>query len=64
MLYKPFVVTLATAVITITGLVPSTDIAFPQGATHLFISRAMVAGYLTVAGTVITAVAQATMESE
>jgi len=49
MLYKPFVVTLATAVITITGLVPSTDIAFPQGATHICFSGAMVAGYLTVA---------------
>jgi len=63
-LYKSFVVTLATAVITITGLVPSTDIAFPQGATHLFISGAMVANYLTVAGTMITAVAQTTVENE
>ena len=63
-LYKPFVVTPATGVITITGLVPSTDIAFPQGATHLFISGAMVANYLTVAGTMITAVAQTTVENE
>jgi hypothetical protein len=40
-LYKPFVVTPATGVITITGLVPATDIAFPQGATHMSISGAM-----------------------
>ena len=34
-LFKPFVVTPATGVITINGLVPINDIAFPAGATHI-----------------------------
>ena len=40
-LYKPFAVVTTTGVITITGLVPATDIAFPTGATHVSISGAM-----------------------
>jgi len=39
-LYKPYVVTPATGVIDITGLVPVNDIAFPSGATHLSIRGA------------------------
>lgn len=34
-LFKPYAVTLATGVITINGLVPINDIAFPVGATHI-----------------------------
>jgi len=40
-LYKPYVVAPATGVITIAGLVPATDIAFPTGATHMSVSGAM-----------------------
>ena len=40
-LFKPFTVVTATGVITITGLIPQTDIAFPQGATHISITGAM-----------------------
>ena len=40
-MYKPYVVAPATGVITIAGLVPATDIAFPTGATHVSISGAM-----------------------
>lgn len=40
-LYKPYAVAPATGVITIAGLVPATDIAFPTGATHVSISGAM-----------------------
>lgn len=40
-LYKPYTVVPATGVITITGLIPQTDVAFPLGATHLSISGAM-----------------------
>ncbi|NJK96929.1 MAG: hypothetical protein HC905_20210 [Bacteroidales bacterium] len=40
-LYKPFAVAPATGVITIAGLVPLTDIAFPAGATHVSLSGAM-----------------------
>ena len=39
-LYKPYVVTPATGVIDITGLVPLNDIAYPAGATHLSIRGA------------------------
>ena len=39
-LYKPYLVTPATGVIDITGLVPVNDIAFPSGATHLSIRGA------------------------
>ena len=39
-LYKPYVVTPATGVIDITGLVPVNDIAYPAGATHLSIRGA------------------------
>ena len=34
-LFKPFAINATTGVITITGLVPSTDISFPIGATHV-----------------------------
>ena len=34
-LYKPYTVTVATGVISIPGLVPVNDIAFPTGATHI-----------------------------
>jgi hypothetical protein len=34
-LYKPYTVTTATGVITITGLVPINDVVFPSGATHI-----------------------------
>ena len=34
-LFKPYAVATATGIITITGLVPLTDIAFPEGATHV-----------------------------
>ncbi len=34
MLFKPWAVNTATGVITITGLVPTLDIIFPEGATH------------------------------
>jgi hypothetical protein len=34
-LFKPFVVNTTTGVITINGLIPETDIAFPFGATHI-----------------------------
>lgn len=34
-LYKPYAVATATGVITITGVVPINDIAFPSGATHV-----------------------------
>ncbi len=37
-LFKPFAVNTTTGVITITGLVPLNDIAFPAGATHLSIT--------------------------
>jgi hypothetical protein len=40
-LYKPYTVVTATGVITITGLIPATDIAYPQGATHLSITGGM-----------------------
>jgi hypothetical protein len=40
-LYKPYTVVTATGVITITGLIPSTDISFPTGATHLSITGGM-----------------------
>jgi hypothetical protein len=40
-LYKPYVVAPATGVITIAGLMPANDIAFPTGATHVSISGAM-----------------------
>ncbi len=40
-LYKPFVVAPATGVITIAGIVPATDIAFPTGATHVSLTGAM-----------------------
>jgi len=40
-LYKPYVVAPATGVITIAGLVPATDIAFPSGATHVSLTGAM-----------------------
>jgi len=39
-LFKPFVVTTATGVITINGLIPANDIAFPAGATHISIKGA------------------------
>ena len=39
-LFKPFAVTTATGVITINGLVPTNDIAFPVGATHISIKGA------------------------
>ena len=35
MLYKPYTLVPATGVITIAGLVPATDVAFPAGATHM-----------------------------
>ncbi len=34
-LFKPFAINATTGVITITGLVPATDISFPIGATHV-----------------------------
>ena len=34
-LYKPYVLTGATGVITVAGLVPATDVVFPAGATHM-----------------------------
>ncbi|MDX2190412.1 MAG: hypothetical protein SFY32_11160 [Bacteroidota bacterium] len=37
-LFKPFTVNTTTGVITITGLVPINDIAFPAGATHMTIT--------------------------
>jgi hypothetical protein len=37
-LFKPFAVNTTTGVITITGLVPINDIAFPAGATHMTIT--------------------------
>jgi hypothetical protein len=40
-MYKPYAVAPATGIITIAGLVPATDIAFPTGATHVSISGAM-----------------------
>jgi hypothetical protein len=40
-LYKPYTVNTTTGVMVITGLVPQTDIAFPQGATHLSITGGM-----------------------
>ena len=40
-LYKPYVVNTTTGVITIAGLVPQTDIAYPTGATHLSLTGAM-----------------------
>jgi hypothetical protein len=40
-LYKPYVVATATGVITIAGLVPATDIAFPTGTTHVSLTGAM-----------------------
>jgi hypothetical protein len=40
-LYKPYAVNTTTGVITIAGLVPQTDVAFPTGATHLSITGAM-----------------------
>ncbi len=40
-LYKPYVVAPATGVITIAGLVPASDIAFPAGATHVSLTGAM-----------------------
>ncbi len=39
-LYKPYVVNTATGVITINGLVPINDIAFPSGSTHVSIKGA------------------------
>ncbi len=39
-LFKPFTVTPATGVITINGLAPANDIAFPAGATHCSIKGA------------------------
>jgi len=39
-LFKPFTVAPATGVITINGLVPINDIAFPAGATHISIKSA------------------------
>lgn len=39
-LYKPFAVNTTTGVITIAGLVPINDIAFPSGATHMTITGA------------------------
>ena len=39
-LFKPFAVTTATGVITINGLIPANDIAFPAGATHINIKGA------------------------
>jgi hypothetical protein len=40
-LFKPYAVNTTTGVITITGLIPQTDIAFPAGATHLSITGGM-----------------------
>jgi hypothetical protein len=40
-LFKPYAVNTTTGVITITGLIPQTDIAFPTGATHLSITGGM-----------------------
>jgi len=40
-LYKPYVVAPATGIITIAGLTPSTDIAYPTGATHISLTGAM-----------------------
>ena len=40
-LYKPYAVNTTTGVITITGLVPLTDVVYPAGATHLSITGAM-----------------------
>jgi hypothetical protein len=40
-LFKSYAVNTTTGVITITGLVPQTDIAFPPGATHLSITGGM-----------------------
>ncbi|MBI1837506.1 MAG: hypothetical protein HYR91_09605 [Flavobacteriia bacterium] len=37
-LYKPYALNTTTGVITITGLVPATDIVFPPGATHVSIT--------------------------
>jgi len=39
-LYKPYTVNTTTGVITIASVVPTTDIAFPTGATHLSLSGA------------------------
>ncbi|HVD99988.1 MAG TPA: hypothetical protein VNB90_17395 [Cytophagaceae bacterium] len=39
-LYKPFAVNTATGVITINGLTPINDIAFPAGATHITLTGA------------------------
>jgi hypothetical protein len=40
-LYKPYAVAPLTGVITIAGLAPATDIAFPTGATHVSLTGAM-----------------------
>jgi len=40
-LFKPYTVNTATGVITLTGLVPQTDIAFPTGASHISLTGAM-----------------------
>lgn len=39
-LFKPFAVNTTSGVITITGLTPASDIAFPEGATHVNITGA------------------------
>ena len=40
-LFKPFTVNTTTGVISIANLIPQTDIAFPQGATHISLTGAM-----------------------
>jgi hypothetical protein len=40
MLFKPWAVNTSTGVISITGLVPTLDIVFPEGATHVSFSGA------------------------
>lgn len=40
-LFKPYTVNTTTGVITITGLIPATDIAYPTGATHISITGGM-----------------------
>jgi hypothetical protein len=40
MLFKPWAINTSTGVITITGLVPTMDIVFPEGATHISFSGA------------------------